>query len=120
MHRDATKAGRAIWALILNFSIMEQPVIFTAEMVVSERIDRLSPTIDAQITMPHINGKGIPAATASLIAMGMKAAIDPIDEPIVNEKSEMIMNSPGSKKDTGVTYRLMFTAASIADIFSKM
>ena len=120
MHREVTKAGSAIWALILNFSIIEQPVIFTAEMVVSERIDRLSPTIDPQITMPHINGKGIPAVAASLIAMGMKAAIDPMDDPMVNEKRDVIIKSAGSKKDTGVKYKLMFTAASIADIFSKM
>ena len=92
-------AGTTSMAFALNLSVIVQPVVCAAAMVVSEMMERLSPSIDAPTTRPEMSAGLIESFCANPNAIGIKAAMLPIEEPMLSEKSEMIMNRPGKIND---------------------
>ena len=83
--------------LILNLSFRSHPNDCVAAMVVSEIIDKLSPSMDPPNKAPEINGKEAPLLSASETAIGPIATIAPTEVPVAVDKNEAIKNIPNGK-----------------------
>ena len=83
-------AGKAMNKFILNLSFNSHPKDCVAAIVVSEIIDRLSPSIEPPNKAPAINGNEAPLELARLTAIGPIATIAPTEVPVAVDKKAAI------------------------------
>ena len=102
--------------LPLNLSLIAQPCVVVAAIVVSEMNERLSPNIAPPTTTPQIRGSETSILPASSIAIGATAVTVPMDVPIENEMTHAMRKSPGSTILAGVTESMRFVALVVAPI----
>ena len=69
----------------LNLSFISQPCVRVDAMVVSEMIDKLSPSIAPPTRQPRTSPKGVPDFSAIATAIGPTAAQQPTDVPVAVE-----------------------------------
>ena len=80
--------------LALNLSFISHPWVFTAAIVVSEIIDKLSPNMAPHTTAPIHTAIGKCVFSLIPTAIGANAAIVPMDVPIETEMKHPITNNP--------------------------
>ena len=108
----AIAAGRTIKKLALNLSFISQPCVFTAAMVVSEIMERLSPNIAPHTTAPIHTAIGKPVFSLMPTAIGASAAIVPIEVPIDTDIKQPIINNPTTAILEGRIDKPKFTVLS--------
>ena len=105
-------AGSTMRKFCLNLSLISQPWVFTAAMVVSEIMDRLSPNMAPQTTEPMHMGRGNPAFSLMPTAMGARAAMVPMEVPMDTEIKHPMMKMPATATPDGSTESPRFTVLS--------
>ena len=90
----AMAAGRTIKKFLRNLSLMLQPCVLTAAMVVSEIIERLSPNMAPETTAPMQTAIGKFVFWLIPMAIGASAAIVPMEVPIDIEMKHPMTKSP--------------------------
>ena len=86
----------------LNLSFISQPWVRVDAMVVSEMIDKLSPSMMPPMTQPMIKGREMPALSATAMAMGPTAAALPQDVPVAVAMKPEMMKIPAAKYSAGI------------------
>ena len=76
---------------------MAHPCVRVDAMVVSEIIDKLSPNMMPPIMHPIMRGKGIPAFSATPMAIGPTAAALPTDVPVAVAIKPEMTKTPAAK-----------------------
>ena len=107
-----TAAGSTIKKFALNLSFISQPCVFTAAIVVSEIIDKLSPNIAPHTTAPMQIAISYPVFSLIPTAIGASAAIVPIDVPIETEIKQPMTKRPATATLDGSTERPKLTVLS--------
>ena len=105
-------AGRTILKFILNLSLISQPCVLTAAIVVSEIIERLSPNIAPDTTALRQSGITNPVALLTPTAIGASATIVPTDVPMDKEIKHPIKNSPTTANWLGIKESPRYTVLS--------
>ena len=101
--RVATAAGRAILKLARNLSLISQPWVLQAAMVVSEIKERLSPNIAPPMTEPTHRGREKPDTLETATAMGVIRVIVPTEVPMAVDTKQEATNSTATEAPAGVT-----------------
>ena len=109
-------AGKTIAKFTLNLSLISQPWVLVAAIVVSEIIDKLSPNIAPPTTAPKTKATGIPVFDAIATPIGPMAAIVPTDVPIDIDIKHPITNKPVTNKLAGTIDNPKETTASAPPI----
>jgi len=118
--RVKKKAGMTSFMFALSLSTIFVCVVCVAAMVVSEMIERLSPSIAPLTTIPAISAGSIPNFCAMPIPIGKKAAIAPIEDPIAVAKKLTITKNPGKIYLIGKINMPILTAACSPPISFNM
>ena len=105
-------AGSTIRKFILNLSFISHPCVFTAAIVVSEIIDRLSPNIAPHTTAATQIAIENPVCLLIPTAIGASAVIVPTEVPIDTEIKHPIINRPATAKCGGIRESPKFTVLS--------
>ena len=100
----------------LNLSFISQPCVRVDAMVVSEMIDKLSPSIAPPTRQPRTSPKGVPDFSAIATAIGPTAAQQPTDVPVAVEIKAEIRNTPAAKYCGGIYVSPKLTVESIPPI----
>ena len=108
--------GSAIKEFTLNLSVIWQPCVRVATIVVSEMNERLSPNIAPLTTTPSISASGIPVLSAMPTATGARATIVPTEVPTEMEMKQAAMKIPAARRLPGKRDMARFTVASTAPI----
>ena len=109
-------AGMTIKKFTRNLSLILQPCVLVATMVVSEINERLSPKKAPPTTTAVIIGMLTPVDPASPAAIGTKATIVPTLVPMLNEMKQAARKSPAMIILPGSTIKVRFTVASTLPI----
>ncbi|MPN50846.1 hypothetical protein SDC9_198485 [bioreactor metagenome] len=102
--------------LTLNLSLISQPCVLVAAIVVSDIIDKLSPNIAPPTTAPKTKATGIPVFEATATPIGPIAAMVPTDVPIDIDIKHPITNNPVINKLAGIIDKPKFTTESAPPI----
>ena len=105
-------AGSTMRKFSRNLSFISQPCVFTAAMVVSEIMDRLSPNIAPQTTAPMQIAMAKPVFSLMPTAMGARAAMVPMEVPMDTEIKHPMTKSPATATPGGRTESPRFTVLS--------
>ena len=105
-------AGRIILKFSRNLSRISQPCVFTAAMVVSEMMDRLSPNIAPQTTAAAQIAIGKPVFSLIPAAIGASAVMVPTEVPIEMEIKQPMTKSPATAMPPGRIDRPRLTVLS--------
>ena len=97
-----------------NLSLMPQPCVRVAAIVVSEINERLSPKKAPLATMATTWACESPRFPASPRAIETRATIVPTLVPMERDMKHEARKSPGRRKDGGRTLRMTSTVASTA------
>ena len=109
-------AGRAINRLTLNLSLISQPWLLVAAMVVSEIMERLSPNMAPPTQAPMTIGRLILPLMAAATATGMTAETVPMEVPVAVPMKAEMMKIPAARNLTGTRDSPRFTVASLPPI----
>ena len=99
-----------------NFSRTVQPWVRAAAIAVSEISDRLSPKVAPPITAPITSARSRPEASATPSAIGVIAAMVPIELPTDSDRNPASRNTPGRISIGGSAPTPSATTASTAPI----
>ena len=109
-------AGATIKELTRNLSLVLQPCVCVAIIVVSEMKDRLSPKNEPPTTMAMTIAKSAPVCEATPAAIGVRATMVPTEVPIDNDMKHAARKSPASSICSGNSEIVRLTVASMAPI----
>ena len=113
---EMAAAGNAMKEFVLNLSLILQPCVLVATMVVSEMNDRLSPKNAPPTTTATNIGMLLPVVVASPAAIGTRATMHPTLVPIDMLTKHVARNIPGRIIFSGSMDSIMFTVASMLPI----
>ena len=83
-------------------SLISQPWVRTAAIVVSDIMERLSPNIAPDTTAPRHRGRAKSVASLIPTAIGARATIVPTEVPMDMEIKQPIKNSPSTANWLGM------------------
>ena len=89
-------AGNTMRKFSLNLSFISQPCVFTAAMVVSDIMDRLSPNMAPPTTAPAQTAMENPVFWLIPTAMGARAVIVPTEVPMDMDIKHPMRNNPAT------------------------
>ena len=81
---------------------MAQPCVRVEAIVVSEMIERLSPSMMPPMTQPIISGRGMPAFSATATAIGPMAAALPTEVPVAVAMKLAMTKTPAARYSGGI------------------